>query len=65
MLVLGPEVLELEQDPLRVVEGLHPRVAQARELLAKRLRTGIRNTLGSKDPGGQRPSSLIGHALHA
>jgi len=30
VLVLGPEVLELEQDPLRVVEGLHPRVAQAR-----------------------------------
>jgi len=35
VLVLGPEVLELEQDPLRVVEGLHPRVAQTRELLAK------------------------------
>jgi hypothetical protein len=37
MLMLGPEVLELKQDPLRVVERLHPRVAQTRELLAERL----------------------------
>merc|ERR1719265_466197 len=37
VLLLGPEVLQLQQQPLRVVQRLHPRIAEPRELLGDRL----------------------------